>query len=93
MEITREQIRSMLTAHGGSIHGPKVETVSIPEENFYLMVEKIVKDQEKKREAWIADVMALRQDLSYIQYLIIDPIPGSTEARILQITKQALGDK
>jgi len=28
-------IRALLTKHGGSIHGPRVETVSIPEAAFF----------------------------------------------------------
>jgi hypothetical protein len=34
----RDAINALLRKYGGSTHGPRVETVSIPQENFYRMM-------------------------------------------------------
>lgn len=48
-----KEILELLKAHGGKVHGPNVETVSIPLDNFAELIRKAV-EEENERCASIA---------------------------------------
>lgn len=65
--MTRTEIRDLWRAHGGSQHGPRVETMTMPEASFYefvAAVEAAVRADERERIAKLLDREAVEAPAS-----------------------------
>jgi hypothetical protein len=48
-DLTRGNIRKIWAKHGGAQHGPRVETMTIPEADFFAFVTEILDIERTKR--------------------------------------------
>jgi hypothetical protein len=62
-DLTRANIRKIWAQHGGAQHGPRVETMTIPEADFFAFVTEILNIERTKRADMIEFCTSIAREL------------------------------
>lgn len=62
--MTHQEIMALWYKHGGSVHGPRVETVTMPEEDFWSFVEAVLAARAEGSTAPLVEALKTIRDLA-----------------------------
>lgn len=87
--MTRQDAMRLWRAHGGSQHGPRVETVTMPLDQFHDFVAAILKADRASAPDLLEALAYCRAELALVQDGSTGGVPNSVFARIPEAIEKA----